>query len=133
MSDIDVLARTIYGEARNQIFEGQVAVAYVIKTRSIERNKSITDICLAPKQFSCWNQSDPNRKIIEFVGLDNYRFMTCFGIAALTITGQLENPAVGANHYYTTKNILKSKTWPPSWAKEMTKIDIIGDHTFLKG
>lgn len=133
MSDVDVMARTLYGEARNQPFKGIVAVAYVIKTRSKERNKTITEICLAPLQFSCWNKNDPNRKIIEFVGLDRPAFMKCFGIACLVITGELINPTFGANHYHTIAAPPKNVKWPPSWAKNMTLIAEIGSHRFLKG
>ena len=132
MSDVDVMARTIYGEARGQSFQGQVAVAFVIKTRSDERRKSITEICLAPMQFSCWNRNDPNRKIVEFVGMDTPRFMTAYGIACLVITGQLVNPAPGANHYHTV-SAPDNMPWPPNWAKQMKTITTIGAHTFLRG
>lgn len=133
MSDVDVLARTLYGEARNQPFNGIVAVGYVIVTRSLERQKTITDICLAPLQFSCWNKNDPNRKIIEFVGFDRPEFMKCFGIACLIIsTDELTNYAPGANHYHTI-TAPKNTKWPPSWASKMQFVKDIGDHRFLKG
>lgn len=132
MSDVDVMARTLYGEARNQLLNGIIAVAYVIKTRSKERTQTITEVCLAPLQFSCWNKNDPNRKIIEFVGLDRPTFMTCFGVACLVINGELNNPAPGANHYFTVQ-APKGVKWPPSWASKMTEIAVIGDHRFLKG
>lgn len=136
MSDLDVLARTIYGEARGESFSGQVAVGYVIKTRSLEKNESITNICLAPFQFSCWNPTDPNRKVIEFIGLDNPVFMRCYGIACLVITGDVINPVVGANHYITTSAPLihgVAITWPPEWVKGMKDIAVIGAHRFLRG
>lgn len=132
MSDVDVLARTLYGEARNQLLNGIIAVGYVIKTRSKERNQTITEVCLAPLQFSCWNKNDPNRKIIEFVGLDRPTFMTCFGVACLVITEELNNPVPGANHYHTI-TAPKNTKWPPSWAKNMQIVQDIGDHRFLKG
>lgn len=137
MSDIDVLARTLWGESRNQPFEGQVAVAYVIITRSEERQQSITDICLAPFQFSCWNQNDPNRNLLLHASFDNPYFMVSFGIAALVITRRLENPAPGANHYFTVKppvsTIGVALNWPPAWAKGMQLVKVIGAHEFLKG
>lgn len=136
MSDIDVLARTIYGEARNQTTEGKTAVGYVILQRSVERQQSITDVCLAPFQFSCWNEKDPNRLIIQHVGLDNRVFLECFGIACLVITTSIPNPAPGANHYFTVKppNIIETAlNWPPSWAKGMELVKVIGAHEFVKG
>lgn len=133
MSDVDVMARTIYGESRNQPYQGQVAVGYVILNRSKQRSISITNVCLQRLQFSCWNINDPNRKIIEFIGFDNKNFMIAFGIACLVITEQIFNPVDGANHYHTKENVLKLKTWPPSWAKNMFKVGEVGAHVFLKG
>jgi hypothetical protein len=26
--------------------------------------KTIKDVCLQPKQFSCWNSNNPNRKLL---------------------------------------------------------------------
>lgn len=131
MSDIDVMARTVYGEARNQSFMGQVAVAYVISNRAFQRNKSITEVCLQPLQFSCWNKNDPNRKIIEFIGLDKTEFQIAYGISCLVVTRQLTNPVDGANHYHTIE-APKGVKWPPSWAKNMIIIKEIGSHRFLK-
>lgn len=61
--DIDILARTIYGEARGEPWEGKIAVAWVVRNRA-ERGgwwgDTIREVCLKPWQFSCWNETDPN-------------------------------------------------------------------------
>ena len=59
-----IVAMTILGEARGEGEEGMYAVACVIAQRSIAWKRTPKQICLADKQFSCWNPKDPNRKII---------------------------------------------------------------------
>ena len=62
--DIDILARTIYGEARGETDEGKRAVGLCILNR-YRSNKwfagnTIAETCQKPWQFSCWNKKDPN-------------------------------------------------------------------------
>jgi hypothetical protein len=54
--DRDIIARTIVGEAANQPFEGQQAVANVIlnRLRSGKFGQSISDVVFAPYQFEPW-------------------------------------------------------------------------------
>ena len=67
--DVDVLARTIWGEARGEGFAGQVAVGWAIRNR-VEADlgndgkpdwwgEGYVGVCKAPWQFSCWNKNDP--------------------------------------------------------------------------
>jgi len=73
--EVDVLARTIYGEARGETVRGKEAVACVIMNRvrrAQERGgywwgASVEKVCLKPWQFSCWNEHDPNREKIQQV------------------------------------------------------------------
>ena len=66
--DIDILARTIYGEARGEKTAGKKAVACVIMNRYKAKKwfsgKTIAETCQKPWQFSCWNKNDPNRQKI---------------------------------------------------------------------
>jgi len=62
-----LLARMIYGEARGCAYEEQVAVGYtaINRLRDGHYGKSIHDVILAPYQYSCFNQNDPNlRKLL---------------------------------------------------------------------
>lgn len=126
--DLDVLARTIFGEARGEHFEGQVAVAWVIKNRAARGHRfgtGIRGVCLAPKQFSCWNEDDPNREVIRAATFEDPAFLRAHGIAALVLRGDLEDPTHGADHYHTTT------IWP-KWAESMAVRAVIGNHKFLK-
>lgn len=58
-SEIAIL--TVAYEASSQSFEGQVAVASVIKTRMAETGKTAEQVVLKPKQFSCWSNGKPTQ------------------------------------------------------------------------
>ena len=64
--DRDILARTLWGEARGESLAGQIAVAWTIRNRVKDgKDKSwwgegYASVCQKPYQFSCWNRNDPN-------------------------------------------------------------------------
>jgi len=66
--DFEIMAKTIYGEARGESRQGQKAVACVIFNRFRSGKwfaaKTLAGVCLKPLQFSCWNKSDPNSQIL---------------------------------------------------------------------
>lgn len=69
--DLNVLAQTIWGEARQEGTKGMLAVGNVIKNRAEANSRlfgqGIRGVSLKPKQFSCWNPGDPNREKIKDV------------------------------------------------------------------
>lgn len=131
LNDIDVLARTIYGEARGESISGQEAVASVIMNRvsfSKRRGRywwgnSVSDVCQAPWQFSCWNKNDPNYSKLIKVGSEDIYFCMCRRIAERAVSGTLEDTTNGATHYHT-KNCL------PAWARNKKPCAEIGAHLF---
>ena len=137
-TDSEVMFLTIVGEARGEPVEGQIAVANVIVNRSRKRQQTIKDICLAPKQFSCWNFGDPNRAKIDKLafrilqGEYNFPEYTQIQWVVEGIIGhKLKDNVKGRDHYMTTSLFNSDKR--PSWAK-MPKTDPIelGNHTFLE-
>ncbi|RYE62086.1 MAG: cell wall hydrolase, partial [Oxalobacteraceae bacterium] len=64
--DRDVLARTVWGEARGEGINGMVAVAWTIRNRVEDAKdrswwgEGYSGVCQRPYQFSCWNSNDPN-------------------------------------------------------------------------
>jgi spore germination cell wall hydrolase CwlJ-like protein len=131
--DLLTLARTIYGEARSQRepAAGREAVAHVVMTRLAKkfRNaKTITDVCRATKQFSCWNDNDPNKKVIEAANRGvNPVFDQCFAFAEQVANGQLDDNTGGATHYYSES--IARPPWARPPAKQTTQI---GSHLFFK-
>lgn len=132
MSDpVEVLARTLFGEARGEPVRGKEAVAAVIVNRVARARArggywwgdSIIGVCLRPWQFSCWNANDPNRARIVAVTPENKTFAACLRIARRALAGGLKDPTGGALHYHNTH------VHPP-WAWRHAPCAEIGNHLF---
>jgi spore germination cell wall hydrolase CwlJ-like protein len=89
-------------------------------------------VCLKPKQFSCWNDDDPNADIIRAVTTDNGRYRRSLGVVALVLYGDIPDPTDGATHYHTADRPAGVSTWPPVWAKAMKVTALVGAHVFLR-
>jgi N-acetylmuramoyl-L-alanine amidase len=127
-SEVDILARTIYGEARGESDAGKVAVAWVVKNRARIGGwwgSDIKEVCLKPYQFSCWNPSDPNQAIIMRIVNSNHIFKRCLAIATDVLAGTIADPTNGANHYHESG--IK-----PTWASGKTPTTAIGNHDFYR-
>lgn len=131
--DVEILARTIYGEARGEPILGKEAVASVILNRIKRAQKAggkywwgatIKMVCLKPWQFSCWNRKDVNREKILSVTKNNRNFQICLRIARKAIAGQLKDRTEGATHYHAT-------AVAPIWARGRMYAAEIGRHHFL--
>lgn len=129
--EIDVLARTIFGEARSEGADGMEAVACVVLNRRAVAKKmggywwgnSIIDICQKPFQFSCWNKDDPNLKRIQTVTDKDLVFQTALRIARRAVIGSLRDTTLGATHYH-------ADYVSPYWAKNQRPVTQIGRHIF---
>lgn len=132
--DLDILARTIYGEARGELHhptggvESLHAVAWVVKNRAKHAQFSpyIYKVCMQPWQFSCWNLNDPNRRKLLDVTFDDKVFQECYLTAALVLFDRVNDCTNGANHYHSTYIA------PPYWAVGQTPTITIGHHAFYK-
>ena len=68
--DRDILARTLWGEARGEGAAGQIAVAWTIRNRVFDGKtnswwgEGYAGVCQKPYQFSCWNKTDPNYQFL---------------------------------------------------------------------
>lgn len=68
--EAQVLAQTIWGEARSHGEAGMRAVGHVIKNRAEAKRprlfgSGIIGVATKDWQFSCWNRNDPNRERME--------------------------------------------------------------------
>lgn len=123
---VDILARTIWGEARGEGSDGMKAVAAVIMNRVQKGGwwgNTIEEVCKKPYQFSCWNPGDPNLHKVQTVTLDNPAFKKAYQIAQYAISGQLDDMTGGATHYHTT-------SITASWSSSLTPTGTIGSHIF---
>jgi len=130
---VDVLARTIWGEARGEGLAGMEAVASVVLNRvAVAQDRGgywwgndIISVCQKPYQFSCWNRSDPNYRMLLDVTEKNIHFATSLRIARRAIAGVLSDGTGRATHYHE-RSIL------PSWAQGQTPVAVINHHIFYK-
>ena len=137
-SDLDVLAATIYGEARGEPTVGKQAVAAVIVNRAEYAavhhypefgDGSIRSACLAPWQFSCWDKDDPNRADIEKLDFGNptNELTECLAVAHNALNGSTPDPTKGCLFYKTTL-----LPWPSDWGKQVPPDVVIGHQSFYK-
>ena len=136
--DLDILARTLWGEARGESLAGQIAVAWTIRNR-VEMDlhndgkpdwwgEGYAGICLKKYQFSCWNKNDPNYAYLSGAKAIPFREFAQAQIAAdQVIDGKVPDPTGGATHYYAT-------TMPkaPAWAAKAKQTLKLGHHVFFK-
>lgn len=116
-----IIALTLLAEARGEGVEGMEAVAMVIKQRMANRKQTASQVCLAPKQFSCWNgkTSDDLHQLWQSPAAPN-------AIKLVRRFGKLDPAVIGyADHYCTVK--IK-----PYWSKGKTPVAVIGNHKFFK-
>jgi len=136
--DIDILARTIYGEARGEGDEGMEAVACVVMNRYKSHKwysgftindgikvPSIAQTCLKKMQFSCWNKNDPNLQKIKRVTPEDKIFKQCLKIARAAICGNLKDFTGGAVYYHT-------RDIKPKWAVNKSPCFAVKNHIFYR-
>ncbi len=129
-AEVDLIARTVYGEARGErSIVSLEAIAHVILNRA--HNKagkwptSIKKVILQKNQFSCWNKSDPNYEVIKNVSLNDPDFRKSYLATLRALKGA--DFTKGANHYHTV-NVT------PKWAtyKGMVRLAQIHKHIFYR-
>lgn len=131
--DLDITARTIYGEARGEYrridggLGALIAVGNVIHNRALfgRFGKGHAGVCLKPFQFSCWNKDDPNRNVIEQVTLDDGLFKLCREVAEGVISEKWPDLTRGSDHYHT-------RDVYPYWSAKKQPEATIGRHHFYK-
>lgn len=129
-NELMLLARMVFGEARNQPFEAMIGVAYTAVNRARIGSwygKDLHDVLLKPWQYSCFNKNDPNRK--KLMNPLKYEkpeiFAKCLAVAYAVLNGFVEDPTGGATHYFSGNR-------KPGWARKMEECGKIGDFRFYK-
>jgi spore germination cell wall hydrolase CwlJ-like protein len=129
--DVLAAARTIWGEARGCGQWGMMGVASVILNRHKHPEKAwgstIASVCLAPWQFSCWNEGDPNRPKMLAVTEADPAFASAVALAVRVQDGTLLDITDGADCYYA-----RSMASPPAWAKGATRTHFDPCHNYVR-
>lgn len=143
LTSADVLALTMFGEARGEPVEGRIAVGCAVRNRlktPARFGETFAHVCWQRKQFSCWNDDDPNsamlwqhaRSIASNIRvLDPILKETLYLAAGITSVDIRDN-SNGATHYYAPAG-MKPVGDVPYWAKGVTPVARIGSQLFFRG
>lgn len=135
-ADIDVLARTIYGEARGELQKPRGGLAALMAVGNVVMNRfhlksygpSVQAVCLQPYQFSCWNSNDPNLPVLRQIERgENGVFDVCYLVAEGLTQKEWPDLTDGCTHYHA--NWMKPY---PFWTKGLLPASVIGDHLFYR-
>lgn len=134
-AETQILARTIYGEARGEYHKSNggltalIAIANVVMNRVKQKSwygTTVQEVCQKPWQFSCWNTADPNFKLLNSDVIMDPLFDICLEVADKVLKGQWPDITKGCDHYYA----MSMKT-PPRWAVGKTPNYQVGNHLFF--
>jgi len=128
--DVDILARTAYGENRGGGAIGMQSVINVIMNRAAQTTvewwgTGVRGVCLKYLQFDCWLPTDPNFDIIMHVGMDDTLFVAAIGLAQEALNGTLTDITSGSTYYVACNDPNK-----PNWAIQNTPVCIIAGQQF---
>ena len=143
LTDAQLLVLTIYGEARGEPIEGQIAVGCTIRNR-VQTGRwgaSYAKVCLAPWQFSCWRPEGgrANHQVVVAAAEMLAKSTTLPEDAALRqcawvgqgVMGHWIQDTVRDATHYLTADLLASA--PPRWAVNQTPVARVGRHVFFAG
>ncbi len=142
-TDRDIAIRTMIGEAAGESIVGQAAVAHVLANRSRDKRwgGTISDVALAPKQFSAWNSGAGGNHLVNKYKPGDITYERMGKIYDAVMAGQIKDPTGGATHYFSPAGMKalfdegSQSNLMPRWLQEETnrrgaKPTRIGGHLF---
>lgn len=137
LTNQEIVGLTIIGEARGESVNGQVAVGCVIRNRfAYEKPIRYHDVVLKPKQFSCWNDKDPNRPILVELAkmlINGQKLSPIYNQCLFIARGIVEKDLLDNtrnSRFYMTSMLFNTKR--PSWAENAYDLIVVDHHTFFK-
>lgn len=124
----------IWGEARGEPIEGQIAVGCVVRNRVVRSGHDWRAVCLAPFQFSCFNESDleypkvQRAAVVLMTGELTPALRQVVWITDGILSGAAIDNTHGAQNYLTTELLHRA---PPRWALDRQILARYGAHSFL--
>jgi spore germination cell wall hydrolase CwlJ-like protein len=142
--DRDIAIRTVIGEAASESDQGQAAVAHVLRNR-LEAGgyggSSVSEVALAPKQFSAWNSGAGGNHLVQKYDPGDEAYERAGQLVDGVFSGQLDDPTNGATHYYSPAGMKKlvsdgdQTNVLPRWLEEKRQESggetTIGGHIFV--
>ena len=137
MTDLEILARTVFGEAEGESFAGKLAVAWSVQNRVDAKSwygATIAGVCHKPMQYSCWNEGARRPRVLS-VTLDEPAFRDSVAAAAAVICALAPDPTEGATHYLTRAAYERHQAVgprsPATWSYGLKPCAEIGGHLFF--
>jgi N-acetylmuramoyl-L-alanine amidase len=130
--ELSLLALCAWREARDQGFEGMLAVCWSVRNRVTHPEwwgHSWVDVIQKKWQYSSFNPDDPNAKLLPGDPNVDASWHDALRAADLAYTGYGVDPTLGSTHYFVA-----AMKMPPAWATAPgTEFKIqIGAHRFYK-
>ena len=121
-SDLLCLALNVYHEARNQPWEGQLAVAHVTLNRlDLKRFPTVCDVVFRDGYFS-WTK-DPQK--LNGWPTDKAAWEMAQRAARSALVDPAADPVKGSTFFHAA-------SIAPDWAPHMIRVARIGDHVFYR-
>jgi spore germination cell wall hydrolase CwlJ-like protein len=139
ISDLAIVVRTLWGEARGEPVEGQIAVvgtlierakiakAYCLRHSVAQHplfgDGTLASAALMPEQYSCWIQRE------RLMALDPSKsdYAELYAVAQAAVSDKIAMHAPGATHYYAPAACAE-----PKWVVSAQWIADIGNHKFYR-
>ena len=148
LTERQVLALTLYGEARAEPIEGMLAVGACIRNRVLTPHRfgdGYKSVCLRKSQFSCWWQfggksnydhlMDLAKRILigdQLLLIETALLNRCYYVADGFLNGIFKASVIKrANHYYNPLAMVPVNR-VPDWAKGKTPTATVGSHKFYE-
>lgn len=141
--ELDVVTRTVLGEAAGEPARGQAAVAHVIKNRTTDPGygDDPAEVSLAWKQFSAWNTGAGGNTVGSSADPNSREYKEAEAIVKQVFSGNHSDPTGGATHYWSPEGMQKlvddgkQTNLVPRWADRQHEIRgeapvTIGGHIF---
>jgi hypothetical protein len=144
LSPVHRVALTLWGEARGESPQLRAAIGSAILNRVKAQHPhwgfTAADVCLMPKQFSCWNPGfDRNHMTV----LDAARHLVrdkkagpilreCLELGARICDGTHPDTVRRATHYYSPIAMVPPGR-VPSWARGLDAVAVIDNTHFFAG
>lgn len=137
-ADLDIACRTVWGEARGDVWLSKLGVAYVLvnraniakayrdrtgKDHALFGDGTLAGAALVPFQFSVWLKADPNFKRLARAS-QQPGWEECVDAVMTAVSGRQRDPTGSATHY-TAKNSR------PAWARGQPSV-VLGQHRFYR-
>lgn len=129
---MNVVARTLYMEAREDGTSGLKMVMTVIWNRAGGDVAKLADVCLSRRQFACWNSisgKSPSTYQVKFPkgvvsgsGKDADSWAACVNLAKLAFDGTFKPVNSTWNSYYNPDKA------SPDWADDLVGAEMVGHH-----